>query len=51
VTLGELFPLLALRRRRSYCSRGWGGVERIEIGILRAIEHTAARQGRHDLMA
>jgi hypothetical protein len=24
VTLGELFPLLALRRRRSYCSQGLG---------------------------
>jgi len=29
--------------------RGWGGVSRLEQGPLRAIEHTAARKGRHDL--
>jgi|RhiMethySRZTD1v2_1073278.scaffolds.fasta_scaffold339030_2 hypothetical protein len=41
VTLGALFPPLASRRRRY--SR--------EKGTLRAIEHTAAREGRHARMA
>lgn len=52
VTPGEPSPPLALGQRRYSCSQGLGAVgELLEKGIRRAIEHTAARQGRDDRMA